>query len=141
MQQSERKRGESAATTTHKREPKAPLPAQAPLHTTDETTQGFLSVLVTPKISFALPRRPHWRTPDDIGQEDLREAFLSRFPVRFDSAKLTFQCATPALELKAREDARLVYRIGCDGSGEEQVLLNILQQLDKVRHRSLATWA
>ena len=89
MQQSERKRGDpGGATTTHsKREsPKAAPPAQAPTR----ATEGFLNVLVTPKISFSLPRRPHWQTPEDIGQDDLREAFLSRFPVRFDSSKLVF---------------------------------------------------
>jgi len=135
--QTERKRAgdASVATTT----PKAPAVSSAPTPSADSPStaeggspfRGFLSVLVTPKITFSLPRRPQWETPADIAQDDLREAFLSRFPVRFEPSKLTFRCATPSLELNGRADQRLVYRIGAEDGDEERVLLGILRELDK----------
>ena len=35
----------------------------------------FLTVLVTPKITFSLPRKPSWKVPDDIPQEELCQRF------------------------------------------------------------------
>ena len=69
--------------------------------------------------------------PQDIPQSELQEAFLARFPVRFEAADLSFKCATPSLHLAGQE--RVVYRIGSvSGSvDEERVLLRILSSLDK----------
>lgn len=90
----------------------------------------FLTVLVTPKITFSLPRKPSWKVPDDIPQEELREAFLARFPLRIDASMLAFQCATPSLNLPSTE--RLVFRItSTTGGDDERVLLSILSSLDK----------
>ena len=90
----------------------------------------FLNVLITPKLTFSLPRKGHWRVAEDIPQQELAEAFLARFPVRFDPPSLEFKCATPALPLHTAE--RLVYRIGASGGGDdERVLLQILSSLDK----------
>ena len=75
----------------------------------------FFTVLITPKLTFSLPRRSQWRTADDIPQAALQEAFLSRFPVRIDAEQLIFKCATPAVSLAGTE--RLVYRIGSSGGG------------------------
>lgn len=137
MQQtsSERKRNGETVALTHGPEPKSPSSGASTVSGSeppvDEPYRGFLTVMVTPKITFSLPRRRHWQTPVDISQDDLREAFLSRFPVRFDPSKLNFRCATPSLELEGTSDPRLVYRIGSEGSDEERVLLGILRELDK----------
>lgn len=131
LKRSERKR--SDPTFAHEPAPKAP-PAAAPSKPAvpdADPIDGFLTVLVTPKLTFSLPRRASWATAEDIPQQELREAFLSRFPVRFpDVDKVAFQCATPALALAGQE--RIVYRIGSTGGGDdERVLLQILSSLDK----------
>lgn len=123
-----RKRGDAAVALTQGK-PEAPAAAAPPPEPPLAPT-GFMTVLVTPKITFSLPRRPHWKVVEDIPQEDLREAFLSRFPVRFDPTKLNFRSAQPPSCELATQD-RLVYRIGSDGSDEERVLLGILCELDK----------
>ena len=38
---------------------------------TNEGLSPFLTVLVTPKLNFSLPRQPQWRTPEDIGQDEV----------------------------------------------------------------------
>jgi len=100
-------------------------------------TDGFLSILVTPKLSFALPRQTQWRSVDDISQEELRSAFLSRFPVQFDADRLIFQCAKPGLSLN-ESHGRLVYRICAEGVEDERVLLTILSELDRAYSASYA---
>jgi len=130
--QTERKREAGAATTTHGHEARAAPTAAPPQPPPGSPAEDrFLNVLVTPKITFSMSRKPQWRTPSDIPQDDLRQAFLARFPVRFDPAKLLFRPANPSLELKGKHDLRLVYRIGSDESDDERVLLTILRELDK----------
>ena len=69
---------------------KSPAPRNAPTFTHDgpqqqaatqppalqasasEGLSPFLTVLVTPKLNFSLPRQPQWRTPEDIGQDEVR---------------------------------------------------------------------
>ena len=83
-------RGNQRAMTTRE---KSPAPRNTPTFTHDSpqqqqaasaqpptllaTSEGlspFLTVLVTPKLNFSLPRQPQWRTPEDIGQEEVRPA-------------------------------------------------------------------
>ena len=99
-----------------------------------EGLSPFLTVLVTPKLNFSLPRQPHWQTPEDIGQDELRSAFLSRFPVRIDVGGLTFTCSTPAVDLRAKE--RLVFKLSAGSDDDERVMLSLLQELDKARARA-----
>ena len=119
---------------TYVNEPSAPAPAPAPPPSSSSSSAAsagasqFLTVLVTPKLTFSLPRQPHWRVVEDIAQEELQKAFLARFPMRFDAERLVFRSATPALGLDGRE--RLVYRIGAEGAEEERVLLTVLSELD-----------
>ena len=127
QQQQERQASEVVAHS-------APAPSVAPPATVPTPpppeTDGFLTVLVTPKLTFSLPKQTSWQTAEDIGQASLREAFLSRFPLRFDADKLTFMCTTPSLSLQGRE--RLVYKIcSTNGGDDERVLLQILCSLDK----------
>lgn len=93
-------------------------------------TPSFISVLVTPKINFSLPRRPEWSVVDDIPQEDLRTAFLTRFPIQFNADHLTFSCATPSKKLSDLKEF-VVFRVGADGVKEERLLLSILNDIDK----------
>ena len=73
----------------------SPLPPPPPdaLRAPNAATElpRFLDILVTPKITFSLPRQPHWQVVEDIAQADLRVAFLSRFPVRFNADTLSFR--------------------------------------------------
>lgn len=116
------------ASETLAQSPVSPPASLAP--TLPPATDGFITVLVTPKLTFSLPRRTSWQTTDDIAQEILREGFLARFPVRFDAEKLTFTSTTPALSLAGRD--RLVYRINSTAGGDdERILLHILSSLDK----------
>jgi len=103
-------------------------PASKDLHV--GSASSFINILVTPKITFSLPRRPEWSGVDDIPQEDLRTAFLTRFPIQFDPDHLTFTCATPTKKLSESSEC-VVFRIGADGVKEERVLLSILNEIDK----------
>jgi len=106
-------------------------PTQSPASDGAARLDGtFINVIVTPKISFSLPRRADWHVADDISQEELRAAFLTRFPIQFETDKLTFTCATPTRKLNEAVGC-LVYRIGVDGVKEERVLLSILSEIDK----------
>jgi len=91
---------------------------------------AFLNVLVTPKLCFSLPSKPHWRSVEDISQQDLRKAFLSRFPVPFNADRICFRCATPSLELD-KANGCVVYKICAEDTQEERVLLLILSEIDK----------
>ena len=94
------------------------------------TGSPFFTVLVTPKLTFSLPRQKGWRIAQDIPQEALQEAFLSRFPVRFPASGLAFKPATPMASLSGVD--RLVYRVtAADGGDDERVLLAILSKLDR----------
>ena len=137
MQQQRDPATRAAATRTQldAADARAPAAAEGSSRHADSSLEGearFLTCLVTPKITFSLPRRPHWKVAEDISQDDLRDAFLSRFPVRFEAAKLAFRCATPALDVAAA-GAKLVFRVSAlaDGGDDERVLLSILQDLDK----------
>ncbi|CAE8627751.1 unnamed protein product, partial [Polarella glacialis] len=66
-------------------------------HASSAVGQDFMTVIVTPKLSFQLSKRPEWRTVDDISQDDLRRGFLSRFPpaLWMSSEKFSFRPALP----------------------------------------------
>lgn len=102
--------------------------AEAPVGVAQEDIT-FLTVLVTPKLTFSMQRQPGWKTASDIPQDELREAFLSRFPVRFDTSHIIFSCATPGISLRGLE--RLVFRITIEGVDDERLLPKILSDVDK----------
>lgn len=108
-------------------------PAERPAPLSDpllDHSSPFINVLVTPKITFSVPRKTGWTVADDISQEDLRAAFLTRFPIQFDTSRLTFTCATPSRRLSDISDC-VVFRIGAESAKEERVLLSILSEIDK----------
>lgn len=119
MQTERTKPGPGAPTYAHEPEQASgPRSKPTPMAAADAKAiveSTFFTVLITPKLTFSLPRRSQWRTADDIPQAALQEAFLSRFPVRIDAEQLIFKCATPAVSLAGTE--RLVYRIGSSGGG------------------------
>ena len=128
----------SEPTYTQEAPARAPAKSSTPLaassassSTADSSgSSPFIECLVTPKITFSLPRKPQWTTAEDIPQEELRESFLSRFPLRIDASTLAFKCATPQVSLESAP--RLVFRIASATSGDdERVLLSILSSLDK----------
>ena len=69
----------------------------------------FINVLVTPKINFSLERKNHWRVAADISQAELREAFLTRFPVRFEANDLHFQPTKPNTQLSSDSSEEVWY--------------------------------
>ena len=118
-----------AVTTPPKAQQTSAITSEA--SSSAESLSPFLTVLVTAKINFSLPRKPEWKTPADIPQVDLQEAFLSRFPVRIDASKLAFKSATPNSTLQNQE--RVVFKLvpAQVGGDDERVLLHILSSLDK----------
>ena len=116
MQQHPTKRP-PAPTLAHEAErPKAAAPVATEV--AEAPTNPFLSVLITPKLSFSLPRKTHWATAEDIPQSELSAAFLSRFPAKFVPPELVFKCATPALPLRDAE--RLVFRVASARGGDDE---------------------
>mmetsp|Transcript_5034 Transcript_5034/g.12096 ORF Transcript_5034/g.12096 Transcript_5034/m.12096 type:complete len:386 (+) Transcript_5034:124-1281(+) len=109
----------------------------------------FITCLVTPKITFSLQNRGY-ASAAEIPMADLRRAFLARFPIDFEMERIIF---TPVLSKQLAESpldaglpSRIVFKIGVRSSvgdeslvDDEQVLLSILQSLDKAyaeRHRA-----
>mmetsp|Transcript_23978 Transcript_23978/g.61201 ORF Transcript_23978/g.61201 Transcript_23978/m.61201 type:complete len:352 (-) Transcript_23978:267-1322(-) len=130
MQHADSKERHITETVAHEKAALPPAPAATGVRATAPAIDGFLTVLVTPKLTFTFPRQTSWQTAEDISQSTLRDAFLSRFPLKIDADKLLFTCTTPSLSLEGRE--RLVYRISSTtGGDDERVLLLILSSLDK----------
>ena len=75
--------GSGAAGST---QPVVPTPTTQ-ASTTEEGLSPFLTVLVTPKLTFSLPRQPDWKVPEDIGQDEVIARPLR--PLRTSSAPLT----------------------------------------------------
>lgn len=92
----------------------------------------FVTVIVTPKLTFQLFRRPEWKTVQDISQDELRRGFLSRFPpaLWMSSEKFSFKPALPAAQI-TEDTTSLVFKIVSDEVSDERVLLGILRELEK----------
>eukprot|EP00931_Biecheleriopsis_adriatica_P106929 TRINITY_DN81292_c0_g1_i1.p1 TRINITY_DN81292_c0_g1~~TRINITY_DN81292_c0_g1_i1.p1 ORF type:complete len:349 (+),score=112.89 TRINITY_DN81292_c0_g1_i1:37-1047(+) len=93
----------------------------------------FLTVIVTPKLSFQLSKRPEWRTVEDISQDDLRRGFLSRFPpaLWMSSEKFSFRPALPPTSQITEDTRSLVFKLVSDTVPDERVMLGILRELEK----------
>lgn len=93
----------------------------------------YLTVIVTPKLTFQLLRRPEWATVEDISQDELRRGFLSRFPpaLWMSSEKFSFRPALPPMARITEETTSLVFKIVSDEVSDERVLLGILRELEK----------
>ena len=42
---------------------------------------GMITCLVTPKLTFSVPRDARWRTAADVPQQALQRGFAHRFPL------------------------------------------------------------
>ena len=49
--------------------------------------------------------------------------------MRFDVAKFTFTCSTPAVDMRTKE--MLVFKLGAQSDDDERVMLALLSELDK----------
>ena len=54
---------------------------------------GMITCLVTPKLTFSVPRDARWRTAADVPQQALQRGFAHRFPlppVNLDSPPMSY---------------------------------------------------
>lgn len=96
-------------------------------------SNGFVSCIVTPKLTFNVLRRPEWRCVGDIPQDDLRSGFALRFPpeIGLDFEKFTFRAATPPSTELTEQTRTLVFKVVSDNLSEDRVLLSILNELER----------
>lgn len=90
-----------------------------------------LQCLVTPKLTFNLLRKRDWKTVEDISQEELRAAFLSRFPVPLRLEDFTFRPAVPESTEISPATEQLVYKITAKDVADDRVMLRLLHELEK----------
>lgn len=95
------------------------------------TAPPMLQCLVTPKLTFNLSRKSDWKTVDDISQDELRSAFMSRFPVPLRLEDFTFRPAVPESTEISPETEQLVYKITAKDVADDRVMLRLLQELEK----------
>lgn len=93
----------------------------------------YITVVVTPKMTFELCRCPEWQTVQDISQEELHRGFLSRFPpaMWMSSEKFSFKPALAPSAAITEDTRQLVYRLVSDDVPDERVMLSILRELEK----------
>eukprot|EP00933_Yihiella_yeosuensis_P039208 TRINITY_DN33157_c0_g2_i1.p1 TRINITY_DN33157_c0_g2~~TRINITY_DN33157_c0_g2_i1.p1 ORF type:complete len:385 (+),score=85.39 TRINITY_DN33157_c0_g2_i1:36-1190(+) len=99
------------------------------LHQQDD----FMTVIVTPKLSFQICKKSQWKFVEDIPQDELRRGFLSRFPpaLWMSSEKFSFRPALPPSSQITEETTSLVFKIVSDEVADERILLSILRELEK----------
>jgi hypothetical protein len=95
--------------------------------------EDYVTVVVTPKLTFQLLKRPEWQTVEDITQSDLRRGFLSRFPpaLWLSSEKFSFKPALPLTSKLTQDTKTLFFKIVSDEVADERVMLGILRELEK----------
>lgn len=94
---------------------------------------NFLTCMVTPKLTFSVPRQPQWKRVEDISQDELRSSFLHRFPttISLDFSRLSFLPAvSPSTEL-TEETQMLVFKVVSEDVAEDRVMLKILQDFER----------
>jgi len=109
------------------------LPASLPSRQQALPQDEFMTVIVTPKLSFQLCKRPEWKTVEDISQDDLRRGFLSRFPpaLWMSSEKFAFKPALPPSSQITEDTRSLVFKLVSEEVSDERVMLGILRELEK----------
>lgn len=104
----------------------------------------FVTVIVTPKLTFQLSRRPEWQTVDDISQDDLRRGFLNRFPpaLWMSADKFSFRPTLPPTSKITQDTQALVFKLVSEEVSDERIMLYILRELEKnyeeILHRTLS---
>merc|ERR1719271_848400 len=95
--------------------------------------EDYVTVVVTPKLTFQLLKRPEWQTVQDITQSELRRGFLSRFPpaLWLSSEKFSFRPALPPTQRLTEETKTLFFKLVSDEVPDERVMLGILRELER----------
>jgi len=101
---------------------------------------GLLTCLVTPKLTFSVPRSPNWQTAAEVPQAVLREGFSRRFPLTLSGLQsLRFEAVgRGTLPEKKSGEPQAVYRLTSADEAEERVLLSLLRALEQAyesKHR------
>ena len=85
---------------------------------------GMITCLVTPKLTFSVPRDARWRTAADVPQQALQRGFAHRFPlppVNLDKLRFESVGSTKVLADTA------VYRLTSSEEGDERILASLLK--------------
>lgn len=108
-------------------------PGGAPVTGRSMSQEDFFTVVVTPKLTFQLLKRPEWETVQDITQSELRRGFLSRFPpaLWLSSEKFSFRPALPPTHRLTEETTTLFFKIVSEEVPDEKVMLGILRELER----------
>jgi hypothetical protein len=101
--------------------------------TSSLSQEDYVTVVVTPKLTFQLLKRPEWQTVEDITQSELRRGFLSRFPpaLWLSSEKFSFRPALPPTHRLTEDTKTLFFKSVSDEVADEKVMLGILRELEK----------
>ena len=97
---------------------------------------GMITCLVTPKLTFSVPRDARWRTAADVPQQALQRGFAHRFPlppVNLDKLRFESVGSTKVLADTA------VYRLTSSEEGDERILASLLKGLEAAvdtKHRA-----
>ena len=97
---------------------------------------GMITCLVTPKLTFSVPRDARWRTAADVPQQALQRGFAHRFPlppVNLDKLRFESVGSTKVLNDTA------VYRLTSSEEQDERILASLLKGLEAAvdtKHRA-----
>jgi len=97
---------------------------------------GMITCLVTPKLTFSVPRDARWRTAADVPQQALQRGFAHRFPlppVNLDKLRFESVGSTKVLNDTA------VYRLTSCEEADERILASLLKGLEAAvdtKHRA-----
>lgn len=104
---------------------------------------GVMQCLVTPKLTFSVPRDAAWSHAGEVPQAVLREGFLRRFPLTLGGLEhLSFEAvgrkAIDAGGGGSADAGPAVYRLTSSDEAEERILVGILRALEQAyesKHR------
>ena len=97
---------------------------------------SMITCLVTPKLTFSVPRDARWRTAADVPQQALQRGFAHRFPlppVNLDKLRFESVGSTKVLNDTA------VYRLTSSEEQDERILASLLKGLEAAvdtKHRA-----
>ena len=97
---------------------------------------SMITCLVTPKLTFSVPRDARWRTAADVPQQALQRGFAHRFPlppVNLDKLRFESVGSTKVLNDTA------VYRLTSCEEADERILASLLKGLEAAvdtKHRA-----
>ena len=105
-------------------------------HKKEQAPPGMITCLVTPKLTFSVPRDARWKTASDVPQQALQRGFAHRFPlppVNLDKLRFESVGSTKVLNDTA------VYRLTSCEEADERILASLLKGLEAAvdtKHRA-----